>query len=83
MLQRYVALLRRLRQLARQPSAGPVLPKQAQRLAAAQVMHPRRVMRPQVWRPSYDTNAECPRLLQLWLGACGAQDRASVARMSS
>lgn len=82
-LQRYVALLRRLRQLARQPSAGPVPPKQAQRLAAAQVMHPRRVMRLQVSRPFHETNADHLRLLQLWLGACCAQDRASVARMSS
>ena len=82
-LQRYVALLRRLRQLARQPSAGPVPPKQAQRLAAAQVMHPRRVMRLQVWRPFYETNADHLRLLQVWLGACGAQDRATVARISS
>ena len=37
MLQRYVALLRRLRLLARQQGAGPGLPDQAQRLAAAQV----------------------------------------------
>ena len=43
-LQRYVALLRRLRQLARQPSASSTQPEQAQRLAAAQVMDPTRIM---------------------------------------
>ena len=37
-LQRYVALLRRLRQLARQQGAGPGPQEQAQRLAAAQVL---------------------------------------------
>jgi len=36
-LQRYVGLLRRLRQLARQQGSSPTPPDQAQRLAAAQV----------------------------------------------
>jgi hypothetical protein len=57
-LQRYVALLRRVRQLARQPSAGSMPPEQAQRLAAAQVMCPRRVKGLPVGWMLHRTNAD-------------------------
>ena len=39
MLQRYVTLLRRMRQLARQQNAASAAPEQAQRLAAVQVLN--------------------------------------------